>query len=51
MIKPIKSENLALDAKRVNVNLSNQKLHQKTGIKMNGVKGGLLGMLKEERIS
>ncbi|MGI0056303.1 MAG: SDR family oxidoreductase [Nitrosarchaeum sp.] len=41
LIKPISSENLHLPAKRVNVNLSNEKLFQKTGIKMNGVLEGL----------
>jgi dTDP-4-dehydrorhamnose reductase len=41
LIKPISSENLHLPAKRVNVNLSNDKIYQKTGIKMNGVIEGL----------
>lgn len=41
LIKPISSENLHLPAKRVNVNLSNDKIYQKTGIKMNGIIEGL----------
>jgi dTDP-4-dehydrorhamnose reductase len=41
LIKPIFSENLHLPAKRVNVNLSNERIFQKTGIKMMGIKEGL----------
>ena len=41
MIKPISSKNLNLPAKRVNVNLSNKKLFEKMGIKMNGIVEGL----------
>ncbi len=41
LIKPISSENLHLPVKRVNVNLSNEKLFKKTGIKMNGIIDGL----------
>lgn len=44
LIKPITSESLNLPATRVNVNLSNQKLHKKTGITMMAVKEGLLHM-------
>lgn len=44
LIKPITSESLNLPATRVNVNLSNQKLHKKTGITMMRVKEGLLHM-------
>jgi len=51
MIKPIKSDSLGLAAKRVNVNLCNHKLEQQTGIKMNGIKQGLIEMLKEKKIT
>ena len=44
MIKPISSKTLNLPAKRVNVNLSNEKLFQKTGIKMIGIEEGLKSM-------
>lgn len=43
-IKPISSKSLNLPVKRVNVNLSNEKLFQKTGIKMMGIKEGLRSM-------
>jgi len=45
-IKPIKSDVLKLPAKRVNVNLSNKKLEQKTGVKMKGFTEGLIEMYK-----
>lgn len=48
LIKPITSETLHLPAKRVNVNLENDKLTQKTGVKMLGVKEGLIEMLKSK---
>jgi len=41
MIKPVNSDILNLPAKRVNVNLCNQKLFKKTGIKMMGIEKGL----------
>lgn len=44
MIKSISSETLNLPAKRVNVNLSNEKLFQKTEIKMMGIEEGLKSM-------
>ena len=44
MIKSISSETLNLPAKRVNVNLSNEKLFQKTKIKMMGIEEGLKSM-------
>ncbi|EGP92876.1 SDR family oxidoreductase [Nitrosarchaeum koreense] len=44
LIKPISSKSLNLPAKRVNVNLSNEKLFQKTGIKMMGIKDGIESM-------
>lgn len=48
LIKPIRSETLHLPARRVNVNLENDKLTQKTGVKMLGVKEGLIEMLKSK---
>jgi len=50
LINPITSDKLNLAAKRVNVNLSNRKLHEKTGFSMKGVKEGLLQMRKESII-
>ena len=47
LIKPIFSKILKLPAKRVNVRLRNEKLFQKTGIKMLSVKEGLTRMLEE----
>lgn len=44
MIKSISSETLNLPAKRVNVNLSIEKLFQKTEIKMMGIEEGLKSM-------
>lgn len=44
MIKSISSETLNFPAKRVNVNLSNEKLFQKTKIKMMGIEEGLKSM-------
>ena len=49
LIKPIPSENLHLPVKRVNVNLINEKLFQKTGIKMMGIKEGLKSMKKSKQ--
>jgi len=46
MIKPIKSDVLKLPAKRVNVNLSNKKLEQKTGVKLKGFTEGIIEMYK-----
>ena len=51
LIKPINSSSLNLSAKRVNVNLSNDKLFNQIGIKMMGVKEGLSEMLKENNLS
>lgn len=45
MIEPISSDTLNLPAKRVNVNLRNQKLLKKTGIHMMGIDDGLKAML------
>lgn len=50
MIKPINSEILNLAAKRVNVNLSNEKLFQKTGIKMMGIEKGLQSMKENKEL-
>jgi len=46
MIEAITSDTLNLPAKRGNVNLSNRKLFQKLGIKMMGVKEGLIKMFE-----
>lgn len=48
LIKPITSETLQLPAKRVNVNLENDKLTQKIGVKVLGIKEGLTEMLKSK---
>jgi dTDP-4-dehydrorhamnose reductase len=48
LIKSINSIKLELTVKRVNVNLKNQKLFKKTGIKMKGVKEGGIEMFREE---
>jgi dTDP-4-dehydrorhamnose reductase len=48
LIKPITSETLHLPARRVNVNLENDKLTQKISVKMLGVKEGLIEMLKSK---
>lgn len=49
LIHPISSESLQLSVKRANVNLSNKKIVQKTGIKMSGVKDGALKMIRASR--
>jgi len=46
LILPINSDELNLAAKRVNVKLYNEKLYQKTGIRMLGIKEGLHEMKK-----
>ena len=51
LIKPINSSSLNLSAKRVNGNLSNEKLFHETGIKMMGVKEGLIEMFKTRNSS
>ncbi len=48
MIEPINSDSLNLVAKRVNVNLSNQKLLHTTGIKMMNTREGAIDMLNCE---
>jgi len=45
-IEPITSKTLNLAAKRVNVNLNNEKVFRETGIKMRNFTNGLMGMLK-----
>ena len=50
LIKPITSDSLNLPAKRVNVNLDNNKIIKKTGIQMSGIKDGLLEMYKSKDI-
>jgi dTDP-4-dehydrorhamnose reductase len=49
LIIPISSKDLNLSVKRDNVYLSNEKLFQKTGIRMNGIKEGILDMLQSTR--
>ncbi len=51
LIKPINSSSLNLSAKRVNGNLSNEKLFRETGIRMLGVKEGLIEMFKTKNVS
>lgn len=48
MIEPINSNDLGLPAKRINVHLSNKKLFQKTGIRMLGIREGLMDMRRTE---
>jgi dTDP-4-dehydrorhamnose reductase len=48
LINPIKSKSLNLPTKRVNVNLSNKKLFDDTGIKMRGIIDGLKDMQKTQ---
>jgi len=48
LLKKTKSDSLNLPAKRVNVNLSNDKLYRTTGIRMKDVKVGLLDMRKKK---
>jgi len=45
LIKPIASNSLNLAAKRVNVNLNNKKVFEKTGIEMSDLTKGLTNML------
>ncbi|MDE2588325.1 MAG: sugar nucleotide-binding protein, partial [Patescibacteria group bacterium] len=47
LIEPVTSCTLNLPAKRVNVNLSNQKVVRDTGIRMSGIEKGLMNMLKD----
>lgn len=44
LIIPINSNDLNLPAKRSNVNVSNKKIFEKTGIKMKDIQSGLLSM-------
>lgn len=50
LIEPITSHNLKLAAKRVNVNLSNEKIFNELGIRMMGIKDGLKSMLEERKL-
>ena len=50
LLKQINSSELKLPAKRNNVNLSNKKLFQETGIRMLGFKDGLTKMLEDKKI-
>ena len=47
LIKAINSSSLNLQAKRVNGNLSNDKLFNQTGIRMMGIEQGLIEMFKK----
>ncbi len=49
LINPITSDTLPLAIKRDNINVSNEKIFKKTGIKMRGINEGLLDMLKHDR--
>lgn len=49
-VVPIKSEELKLSAKRVNVNLSNEKIFNNLGIKMMGIRDGLKSMIQEKNL-
>ena len=51
LIEPITSNTLSLPAKRVNVNLGNKKLFQKTGIRMNNIQDGLNDMKRNENVA
>jgi dTDP-4-dehydrorhamnose reductase len=44
LLIPIKSDQLNLDVQRENINLNNKKILDETGIKMKGIKEGLLDM-------
>ncbi len=48
LLIPIKSDELRLSAKRVNVNLSNKKIFNELGIKMMGINDGMKAMIKEK---
>lgn len=48
LIQPMKAEELKLPAKRVNVNLSNKKAQDETGIQLLGIEEGLKIMLKQK---
>ena len=47
LIIPIKSEELNIAVKRPNINLSNKKLVEKTGINMSGIYSGAISMKNE----
>ena len=51
LIEPITSDTLSLPAKRVNVNLSNKKLFQKTAMRMSNVQDGLNAMKRNENVA
>jgi dTDP-4-dehydrorhamnose reductase len=46
LINPIVSDKLSLAIKRDNINVNNEKIHMKTGIKMRGINEGLSDMFK-----
>jgi len=50
LLKPINSDALNLPAKRSNINLSNNKLFEKTGIRMSNIEEGLIKMLNEREL-
>jgi len=49
LINPITSDKLSLSVKRNNINVSNEKIYKKTGIKMRGISEGLLDMLELDK--
>ena len=49
LINPISSSTLKLQAKRVNVKLSNEKIFNELGIRMMSIKEGLKSMMEEEK--
>lgn len=51
LIEPITSSTLNLPAKRVNVNLNNEKLFKDTGVQMRGIEKGLMNMVKTDHRS
>jgi dTDP-4-dehydrorhamnose reductase len=48
LINPITANKLSLSVQRKNINVSNKKLYNKTGIKMRSVNEGLLDMLNND---
>lgn len=44
IIHPVSSSSLKLPAKRFNINVDNQKIYKETGVKMRGIKEGLIDM-------
>lgn len=51
LINPITANELSISVKRDNINASNEKLYKRTGIKMKGVREGLLDMFACESVN